>query len=397
MKPMLALEEAQERAFSLVSPMESETIPVEEAQNRHLAGDLLARRTQPQANLSAMDGYAIGSADECKGPWKLIGESRAGTPFDGVLGRGETVRISTGAHVPAGADRILIQENVEANGQDITCTHDFPVEGRHIRMAGFDFAAGDLVLPAGTAMGSAQIALAITAGHADVTVAKCPTVAVLDSGDELAADPSTCGPHQIPASNGAMIAALVRSLGCKTIRLGPVPDDLEALAEALAKAEGADFLVTTGGASVGDHDLMQPALEQWGANLDFWKVTMKPGKPVMVGKRGDQVIFGLPGNPVSSYVTAFLFVLPALRKAMNAAAPLPRMSLIPAGESFPSAGSRREFLRGIWDGQSVIRTDSQDSSALKALAAANCLVHRPAHATEVAAGEPVPVFLLENG
>jgi len=394
---MLALEEAQERVFSLVSTMGSETIPVEESQGRYLVNDLLAVRTQPPANLSAMDGYAIGFADETKGPWTLVGESRAGTPYGGVVNSGEAVRISTGAHVPAGADRILIQENVEANGPDITCAQDYPAQGRHIRFAGFDFAAGDMVLPDGTAMGSAQIALAITAGHATVTVAKCPIVAVLDSGDELVADPANCGPHQIPASNGAMIAALVRSLGCKVIRLGPVPDDRYALAEALVKAEGADFLVTTGGASVGDHDLMQPALEKWGAYLDFWKVAMKPGKPVMVGKRGDQMIFGLPGNPVSSYVTAFLFVLPALRKAMNAAAPLPRMALIPAGETLPGIGSRREFLRAIWDGQSVKPGDSQDSSALRALATANCLVHRPAHAAEVLAGEPVPVFLLENG
>ena len=397
MKPMLTLEEAQERALSLVTSMDTETIPVEESQGRYLADDLLARRTQPPADLSAMDGYAIGSADQTKGPWTLVGESRAGAPFDGSLSAGETVRISTGAHVPAGADRIVIQENVEVNGRTITCTQDFPAKGRHIRLAGFDFATGDMVLPAGTAMGAAQIALVITAGHADVTVTKCPTVAVLDSGDELTTDPANCGPHQIPASNGAMIAALVRSLGCTVIRLGPVPDDQLALAQALEKAEGADFLVTTGGASVGDHDLMQPALEKWGAKLDFWKVAMKPGKPVMVGKRGEQMIFGLPGNPVSSYVTAFLLVLPALRAAMRAAAPLPRMAQLPAGEDLPAIGSRREFLRAIWDGSSVKRGSSQDSSALRALAGANCLVHRPANADETRAGELVPVFLLENG
>ena len=393
MKPMLSLEEAQDRALSLVQPMDSQTIPVEQALGRYIAQDLLALRTQPPANLSAMDGYAIGST----GPWKLVGESRAGTPFDGTISERECVRISTGAHVPGGSDRILIQENVEINGNEVSCIEDFPIEGRHIRFAGFDFEAQENVLPAGSAMGAAQIALAITAGFGEVDVSQCPTVAILDSGDELVADPAQCGPHQIPASNGAMIAAMVRSLGCEVLRLGPVPDDRNALAEALSKAEDADFLVTTGGASVGDHDLMQPALETWGAKLDFWKVAMKPGKPVMVGQRGKQMIFGLPGNPVSSYVTSFLFVLPALRKAMGAANPLPRVSMLPAGSALPAIGSRREFLRAIWDGNNVRLGDSQDSSALRALAAANCLIHRPANAEAVIAGEPVPVFMLENG
>ncbi|MEP5938926.1 MAG: gephyrin-like molybdotransferase Glp [Erythrobacter sp.] len=393
MKPMLSLEEAQERALSLVQPMGSQTLPVEQALGRYLAQELLAQRTQPPANLSAMDGYAIGSA----GPWKLIGESRAGTPFDGTISAGDCIRISTGAHVPHGADRILIQENVEIAGDQVSCVEDFPTEGRHIRFAGFDFEAQERVLPAGTAIGAAQIALAITAGFGEVEVSQSPTVAILDSGDELVADPTQCGPHQIPASNGAMIAAMVRGLGCEVLRLGPVSDDRDALAEALNKAENADFLVTTGGASVGDHDLMQPALEAWGADLDFWKVAMKPGKPVMVGRRGTQMIFGLPGNPVSSYVTSFLFVLPALRKAMGAADPLPRVAKLPAGISLPAIGSRREFLRGIWDGSNVKPGDSQDSSALRALAAANCLIHRPANAGAVTVGELVPVFMLENG
>lgn len=395
MGAMLTLEEAQERVLALAPQMAVETVPCEAAIGRYLAEDLLAQRTQPPADLSAMDGYAIGGDGE--GPWTLVGESRAGAPFGRALGAGETVRISTGAHMPQGADRVLIQENAQVLGNSVACFQDFPSAMRHVRQRGFDFARGDRVLKAGTRIGPAQLALAIGAGHSELLVRRAPKVAVLDSGDELVADPAMCEDHQIPASNGAMIGAMLAELGCEVIRLGPVPDDREALAAALAKAEGADILVTTGGASVGDHDLMQPALEAWGAKLDFWKVAMKPGKPIMVATRGEQVIFGLPGNPVSSYVTCFLFVLPLVRTAMGAARTLPPRATLIAGQALPTIGSRREFLRAHWDGETVNLADSQDSSALAALAQANCLIDRPAHSDEIEAGTPVPCLLLRNG
>ena len=395
MGAMLTLEEAQSRVLALAPEMPVETVSAEAAIGHHLAKDLSAQRTQPPADLSAMDGYAIGG--DGQGPWKLVGESRAGAPFDRALDAGETVRISTGAHVPEGADRILIQENAKVDGDTITCFQDLPNALRHVRQRGFDFAEGDTVLKAGTRIGPAQLALAIGAGHGALPVRKAPQVAVLDSGDELVADPATCADHQIPASNGAMIGALLAELGCDVTRLGPVPDDREALAAALAKAEGADILVTTGGASVGDHDLMRPALEAWGAKLDFWKVGMKPGKPIMVATRGTQVIFGLPGNPVSSFVTCLLFALPLVRAAMGAADPLPQRANLTCGQHLPAIGSRREFLRAYWDGETVRLADSQDSSALAALAQANCLIDRPAHADEIEAGTPVPCLLLKNG
>lgn len=395
MGAMLTLEEAQDRVLALAPKMPIESVPIETATGRYLADDLQAQRTQPPADLSAMDGYAIGG--EHHGPWKLVGESRAGTPFDHELAQGETVRISTGAHVPSGADRILIQENAQVDDVTVTCFQDFPNAMRHIRQRGFDFSAGDTVLNAGTPIGPAQLALAIGAGHASLNVRRAPKVAVLDSGDELVADPAHCAEHQIPASNGAMIAAMLAELGCKVVRLGPVPDDREALASALAKAEGTDILVTTGGASVGDHDLMRPALETWGAKLDFWKVAMKPGKPIMVATRGKQVIFGLPGNPVSSFVTCFLFVLPLVRAAMEARQPLPARATLAAECDLPAIGSRREFLRANWDGAAVNLADSQDSSALAALAQANCLIDRPAHSDEIEAGTLVPCLLFKNG
>ena len=395
MGAMLTLEEAQDRVLALAPKMPIESALIETAAGRYLAQDLQAQRTQPPADLSAMDGYAIGG--EKQGPWKLVGESRAGTPFHQELSQGETVRISTGAHVPDGADRILIQENAQVDDENVSCFQDFPNALRHIRQRGFDFSAGDTVLNAGTYIGPAQLALAIGAGHGSLNVRRPPKVAILDSGDELVADPASCAEHQIPASNGAMIAAMLAELGCEVVRLGPVPDDREALASALAKAEDTDVLVTTGGASVGDHDLMRPALEAWGAKLDFWKVAMKPGKPIMVATRGKQLIFGLPGNPVSSFVTCFLFVLPLVRAAMGARQPLPARATLTAGCTLPSIGSRREFLRAYWDGESVQLAESQDSSALAALAQANCLIDRPAHSDEIEAGTPVPCLLLKNG
>ncbi|KUO49670.1 MAG: molybdopterin biosynthesis protein [Sphingomonadales bacterium BRH_c3] len=399
MVAMLTPEEAQARVLALVQPMPVKRISCEDAVGLYLAHDLRARRTQPPANLSAMDGYAIGG--DAAGPWRLVGESRAGAPFARALEAGETVRISTGAHMPVGADRVLIQENAKVEGETVSCVEDFPDPLRHVRQRGSDFAEGDVVVCAGTRIGPAQLALALSAGHAELDIRRAPSVAVLDSGDELVADPMDCAEHQIPASNGAMIGAMLKAIGCRVTRLGPVPDDADALAKALAEAEGADLLVTTGGASVGDHDLMRPALEAWGANLDFWKVAMKPGKPIMVATRersdGRQVIFGLPGNPVSSFVTCFLFVLPLIRAAMGAADPLPRRALLPSGCELPPVGTRHEFLRARWDGKHVTLADSQDSSALGALANANCLIDRLPNGGRIEAGTSVPVILLENG
>lgn len=393
MNTMLEMEEAQARALALAPEMPVENLAAEAALGRYLAEDVVARRTQPPADLSAMDGYAVGG----DGPWKLVGESRAGAPYAGVVQAGETVRISTGAHVPQGADRVLIQENAQVDGDWVRCFQDMPAAGRHVRRKGFDFAAGDVVLPAGKLVTPAALALAISAGHAQLPVRRAPFVAVLDSGDELAADPAQCRDDQIPASNGAMIAAMLAGLGCRVMRIGPVADDMAALADALKLADNCDILITSGGASVGDHDLLRPALQEWGAELDFWKVAMKPGKPVMVARRGKQVVLGLPGNPVSSYVTAFLFLLPLVRQAMGAADPLPRRANLITGSDLPEVGRRREFLRAQWDGQTVALSDSQDSSALRALGSSNCLIDRPAGTAGIEAGTYVPAYLLQNG
>jgi molybdopterin molybdotransferase len=399
MAGLLPLDEAQRQLLALASDPQAEPIATEAALGRVLAKDLLAVRTQPAADLSAMDGYAICG----EGPWTKIGESRAGEPFNGALQPGQCTRISTGAHMPQGSDRVLIQENAAIAGDVIAAT-DMPPPERHVRKRGFDFSKGDQILPAGTLIGPAQIALAMSSGNARVEVAVPPSIAVLDSGDELVADPSACDDHQIPASNGPMLAAMLRPLvGDRITRIGPVKDDRAALAESLAQVDAieADILITSGGASVGDHDLIKPALQDWGAELSFWKVAMKPGKPLMVatrnGPHGPQVILGLPGNPVSSFVTSFLFALPLLRRALGMANLLPAPHQMIAGEALPEVGSRQEFLRGVHDGTTVSRASSQDSSALAALAQANCLIDRPAGSPAVAIGDPVPVYLLESG
>jgi molybdopterin molybdotransferase len=393
MSAPLALEDAQARLLALAPLLPIEAIPTEAALGRYLAEDIRAARTQPAADLSAMDGYALAPGD---GPWTFVGESRAGAPFAGCLSPNQCARISTGAVVPAGADRVLMQEDAVREGDRVTAT-DLPPSGRHIRARGFDFNAGDLLLTRGTQMTPGRIALTLAAGHGQVMVPRRVRVAVMDSGDELAPDPSNCAPHQVPASNAAMIAAMLAPLGCEVTRLGPVPDTHTALTAALAEAESADILITSGGASVGDHDLVKPALADWGADIAFWKVAIKPGKPLLVATRGRQVILGLPGNPVSSFVTAFLFALPLVRAGQGDPAPLPRAAELRAGEALPAIGPRREFLRAVSDGATVRLAGSQDSSALSALAMANCLIDRAAGAAAVEAGEAVRVFYIQNG
>lgn len=391
MTGLLPLEDAQNRLLELVPRMPVSTVAVEQAVGGYLARDLIASRTQPPANLSAMDGYALCGP----GPWKVVGESRAGQGFRGAIRPGQAVKISTGAKVPPVGDRILLKEDAQLEG-DILALND-QASPRHVRPYGFDFKRGDIVLEAGTRVGPGQLALAISSGKEELDMARPPKVAILDSGDELGADPSNLAPHQIPASNGAMIAAMLHQEGCETLRLGPVPDDHDALAKALSQAGAADVVITSGGASVGDHDLIQEALGRWGAELAFWKVAIKPGKPLMVAKRGSQVVLGLPGNPVSSFVTCFLFALPLVRAAMGAPAPLPQAQTLIAAEGLPAIGKRREFLRAVSNGAQVRLAASQDSSALRALASANCLIDRPEGSPAVCAGEAVMAYNLQNG
>jgi len=395
---LLPLDEAQARLLALATPLPVERVDVPGALGRYLAEPLRARRAQPAAHASAMDGYAVSSAD-LAGPWQVVGESAAGHPFAGRLGPGEAVRISTGALLPEGCDTVVVQENTARDGDLLRLDGPARAEAhRHVRHCGSDFACEDQLLRAGARVGPAQLALALAAGHKHLAVRRPPRIAIIDSGDELAPDPETCEPHQVPASNGAMIAALVSALPCEVRRLGPVPDRLEALVDALSAAEGCDVVVTTGGASVGDHDLVRPALEEWGAKLDFWKVALRPGKPLMVARRGGQLALGLPGNPVSSMVTAYLFLLPLLRALLGAAQPLARALPFTLAGDLPPVGDRRNFVRAMFNEEGrLVPVRSQDSGALGALAMADVLIDRPPGAPAARPGSHVMAYLLENG
>ena len=391
----LELAEAQARLLALAAPLPIERIPVTESLGRFLAEPLIARRTQPPADLSAMDGYAVRGAD-MPGPWRIIGESACGHPCAGALGAGEAVRIATGALLPIGGDTVLLQENCQREGNKCILVGAAAV-GQHVRLTGMDFAAGRELLGAGTRLGPAQLGLALSAGHRLIAVRRAVRLTLIDTGDELANDPEACAVHQIPASNGVMLAAMAAGLPCRITHGAPVPDRLDALVAALDGGSDDDLIVTSGGASVGDHDLLRPALEQWGATLDFWRVAIKPGKPLLVARKGRTLVLGLPGNPVSSHVTAYLFLLPLLRALSGATAPLPRAIVATLAAALPVGGQRREFIRAQWNGARVSPLTNQDSGALAALAASNALIDRPAGAAAAAAGTSVPVYLLGNG
>lgn len=395
----IPLADAWARLLADAAPLAGENVPAAQAVGRYLAADLAARRTQPAADLSAMDGYAM-AGDDLAGPWRIAGESAAGHPWPGMVQAGQAIRISTGAMMPAGADAVLLQENATRDGDMLALNGEGAPSARHIRRRGFDFAEGATVLPAATRIGPAQLALALSAGNGALPVHRLPTIAVMDSGDELAANPENCLPHQIPASNGAMLAAMAAPHAAAVRRIGPVADTMGALAAALAEATDVDVLVTSGGASVGDHDLIRPALEASGATIGFWKVAIKPGKPIMMARRGGQWIVGLPGNPVSSYVTAFLFLLPLLRRLGGAsrAAALPAARVARLGAALPATGDRQEFVRGTFNtAGDLVPVWEQDSSALAAMGRAQVLIDRTVLAPAAPVGAEVGYYCLENG
>ena len=391
MSAPIALDEAWDRLFALARPLGAETVPVDDAAGRYLAQDLLARRTQPERDLSAMDGFAIRGP----GPWRIVGESRAGAPFAGKLAPGQAVRISTGAACPDGTEAVVLIEDAVLDGADLQA--QTPQPGRHIRRRGFDFTDGAALLDKGTRIGPAQLALARAAGHGSLSVARRPSAVIVECGDELVADPEDCPIDRLPASNGAMVAAMAAGAGAEVRRIGPLPDDRAALARALADARDADVLVTTAGASVGEHDHVRGALEDCGAELAFWRVAIRPGKPLLVAQRGAQLVLGLPGNPGSSFVTAFLFLLPLLRALQSAARPRPQAVPLLLDTPLPPGGDRREFLRARFEHGRAVPLSERDSSALRTLAAADLLIDRPAGAPVADAGDAVPCYWIGNG
>ncbi|MFY9350684.1 MAG: gephyrin-like molybdotransferase Glp [Sphingobium sp.] len=390
---LLPVAEAQARLLALAVPMPVETVPIAQAAGRWLADDLRALRDQPWADLSAMDGYAVRAADY-PGPWRVTQESAAGASTLLPVCRGEACRIFTGAPLPPGADAILIQENATRVGDRLTASDDPLPAGRHIRPAASDFATGATLLEAGAHLGPTQIALAVLAGHGALPVRRPPRVAILSTGNELVPPGAPTPPGFLPSSNAPMLAALLAALPSDVTDLGIVPDDLEAMIAALESARYADIIVTTGGASVGDHDLVRPAFAAAGGTLDFWKIRMRPGKPLMAGRLDKALFIGLPGNPVSAFVTATLFLLPLVRHLSGAAQPLPPTSEAPLAAPLPATGERDEYLRAFRTGEGIVSVTSQDSAATAAMARADCLILRPAGSPPAQAGDRVMILPL---
>ena len=373
--------------------MSPETLPLRDAAGRWAAADIVAARTQPAADLSAMDGYAI-RFDDMPGPWQVIGESAAGRPFDASVGARQATRIFTGAALPPGTDTVLIQEEAGRDGTGLTLTGEGPTHaGRNVRPRGLDFHTGQRLVAAGERLTPARIAVAATGGVAVLPVRRRVRVAIAATGDELVAPGSDASGLALPESNGVMLAAMLGDLPVEIIDLGILPDDLDALTRAFAGVR-ADLLVTTGGASVGDHDLVRPALAAAGGTIDFWRIALRPGKPMMAGRLGDALVLGLPGNPVSAFVTAMLFVKPLVAALAGAADPLPRPALALLGETLPANGPRTDYLRAeLRDGRAYAST-IQDSSMLLTLARSTCLIVREPHAPPAQAGDSAEILPL---
>jgi molybdopterin molybdotransferase len=392
---MISVAEAQARLLALASLLPSVELELTKAARHYLHGPLHAKRTQPAADLSAMDGYALSSA-AFPGSWHVIGESAAGRPFAGALEQNQAVRIFTGAHVPAGADTILIQEDASRDGDTLMATaKDALVPGMHIRKAGGDFSSGDMVLATGTMLEAGPCALAAMAGHGTVQVGRWPHVTIVATGDELLPAGIECSPAQIPSSNSPMLHAMLSNLPCKITDAGIIPDRLNELETRLsALASTTDIIVTTGGASVGDHDLVQAALRNIGADMDFWKVAMRPGKPVMAGQIGNTIVLGLPGNPTSAFVTAFLFLLPLIRHMAGSPSPLPETFEAKTVNALSMGGSRAEYLRGMVEGGSITAFTTRDSGLVSPLSQSNALIIRDVDAPATPTGAVVQYHRL---
>lgn len=397
---LIPVEEARARILKNVKPLPAEAVKIERALGRVLAKPLKAVRNQPPFDASAMDGYAVIAADVANPPatLRLIGLSAAGHGFKGRLKRGDCVRIFTGAPVPKGADAVVIQENTEARGKEVTVLQPVKPE-QNVRFAGLDFRKGDALLPAGLTLGARDIGLAAAANAPVLMVRRRPVVALIATGDELVLPGQAPRADQIVSSNSHALAAMAEHLGATVMNFGIVPDNLKATERAIRKAAKADILVTTGGASVGDHDYVQEALRNTGIAIDFWKIAMRPGKPFMYGRRKGQHVLGLPGNPVSALVCARLFLKPLIDALLGLPA---GDDLVEArlGASMKANDSRQDYVRATLveapDGsRTVTPFDKQDSSMQRTFREAQALIVRPPQAKVAGQGDVVQILRLD--
>jgi molybdopterin molybdotransferase len=400
---LLPVRDALVRVLDGVEPLPIERVPLAEAEGRVLAEDLAARRTQPPDDVSAMDGYAVRAEDVASAParLKLIGEVAAGRPFTGTVGKGEAARIFTGGVLPPGTDTVVIQENTAREG-DTVIVNTPAARGRNVRAAGLDFRQGDVRLRKGRRLSGRDVSLAAAMNYATLPVHRGPKVAVVATGDELVAPGSEPQTGQIVHSNAFTIAAVARRAGAEVFDLGILPDRLEETIAGFRRARdlGADVLVTAGGASVGDYDMVQPALAAEGVALSFWKIAMRPGKPMMFGLLKGMRVLGLPGNPVSAYVCSLLFMAPLIRKLTGRTDLDLSLTKGMLGRDLPENDEREEYMRAtlaLRDGTWVATPfPNQDSSMLVPLAAAECLVVRPRFAPAAPAGSPCEFVKLDD-
>jgi molybdopterin molybdotransferase len=398
---LLSVAEALERVLANAEPLPAEETPLADADGRVLAFGLKALRTQPPADVSAMDGYAVRAGDVASAParLKVIGEVAAGRPFAATVGAGEAARIFTGGVLPAGADAVVVQE-VTQRQDDFVEVQKPTGKGRNVRPQGLDFRAGDTLFAKGHRLTARDLQLAAGMNHPLVPLHRRPKVALFATGDELVPPGSEPGPGQIVYSNGFALTALAREEGAEVVDLGVVGDKLEATIAAIrdARERGADILVTTGGASVGEYDFVNRAFAAEGAALSFWKIAMRPGRPLMHGRLGAMHMLGLPGNPVSSYVCAFLFLVPLIRRLSGRADLVVPTEIAVLGSDLPVNDERADYLRSTLtpgpQGPVAAPFPIQDSSMMAPLAKADCLLIREPHAPPAKAGSRCEIVRL---
>jgi molybdopterin molybdotransferase len=398
---MITVEAARDRILADLRATPAEIVALASAWNRVTAEPVLARLTQPPSDVSAMDGYALRAGDGGLGAvLRVIGAAPAGHPFDGRVGPGEIVRLFTGSVVPAGADAILLQEDATRDGDQVR-VNEAVVAGRHIRRAGQDFALGDPVIPAGRRITARDVGLAAAANHPWLSVHRRPRIAILATGDEIAMPGEPIPPGGIVSSNSHALAALVRATGGDPVVLPVAKDTHDAVAAVADAVHGMDMLVTTGGASVGDHDLVMSGLQSRGLVVDFWQIAMRPGKPLLFGRLGAVPVLGLPGNPVSAMVCSILFLLPALARLSGLpAAPPPTQRAI-LGAAVKPNDHRADHLRATVSESAsgeLVATPFpvQDSAMLRRLALADALILRPSHAPALPQGAEVSIIRLDS-
>ncbi len=394
---MLSYEDALSRLTATTPVLGSNHLSLTDADGLTLAEDITAKLTQPPFDASAMDGYAIRWEDR-SGPWRVIGESAAGNGFSGTLSLHEAVRIFTGAPVPDGADTVIVQEDVLRDGDRLQLTRDGPpLKGAHIRSRGGDFMESTPLITSGTQLSPRHIGLAAAAGHDTLRVFRRARVSLIATGDELVPPGTQPGQGQIISSNGVMLSALLARTGADVRDFGIIRDDLATITDALAAAAAdSDLLITIGGASVGDHDLVQQALKDVGADIDFWKVAIKPGKPVISGQVRDTKVIGLPGNPVSAYACGVLFVVPVLRRMMGRTSAQLPLQTAPLLAPLSQNGNRRDHIRAVLGDDGVRPAAVQDSAMLSTLAASNAFIIRPPGAKAANPGDLVDVMVLDR-